>query len=248
MGIYVRVVLGLLALAAFATPALAQGTYVSASVTGDITRFSRSTSDGGTDLSGSGEAIGFALRLGTPIGASWGVEAEFARPSEIRQDGQPDFITLPTSLTWVSTAPSGSVASNPAGNTVSGLYDLFPFGYRFKTSRRTTTFSTSAWARQTFTSRVSLVYLGGLGFARTSHTSEVTFDFDIGPIPVLPGIRPTILPPRQTKFVQYGVHPLAGLDARIGLTDHVELVPAVRLMGLESGWLFRPSVGLGWVF
>jgi hypothetical protein len=39
-----------------------------------------------------------------------------------------------------------------------------------------------------------------------------------------------------------------GFEACIGLTEHVNLVPGVRLHGLENGWLLRPAVGLEWEF
>jgi hypothetical protein len=245
MGTNLKTICGLLAALAIATPAVAQGTYVSASLVGDIARFSHVKTDGGTDFSGGGEAIGFALRLGTPIGSNWGVEAEFARPSEITQEGQPGYIPLVTSaFSW-----SSSTIVPGAGPTVVSPIDTFPFGYNVKTSQRLTTFSTSAWVRQTFTDRVALVYLGGLGFLRTTQRSEVTFTFPPRLTPSLPGVAPTILPPQSiSEFVDYGVRPLVGVDARIGLTEHVELVPSLRLTGLQSGWLIRPSVGLGWTF
>jgi hypothetical protein len=232
------VVFLLSALSLFSPAAFAQGTYVSASVVGDISRFSRAASDTSPDFSGSGEAIGFALRLGTPIGANWGVEAEFARPSEVRQEGQPDFAL---DYDFYTIVPPLGIPTIPV--------DQLLFGYGLKTWQRTTTFSTNAWVRQEFSNRVSLVYLGGLAFARTVRRSELTF-LQL-PIPVFPGIPPRapILPPSQsTEFVQYGAHPLVGAEARIGLTGQVELVPGVRLLGLDNGWLLRPSVGLGWTF
>src|SRR5688500_5865962 len=83
-----------LAVISAAMPAFAQSTYVSASVTGDIVRFSGSEVAGINGTPGSGEAIGFALRVGTPLGTAWGVEAEFARPSEITTESRPDVIPL----------------------------------------------------------------------------------------------------------------------------------------------------------
>jgi hypothetical protein len=221
-------------LALLAGSASAQGTYVSASVVTDISRFSRATSEGSPDFSGGGEAIGFALRLGTPVGASWGVEAEFARPSEIQQDDQVDFITLGRSVTFL---PSfGELPIDP-----------LVFGYRLKTRQRTTTFSSSVWVRQELSNRLSLVYLGGLGFARTMQSSELMLPPVTTTFPGIP--RASLLPPsRTTQAVEYGVHPLAGFEARIGLAGHVELVPGVRLLGLNNGWLVRPSVGLAWTF
>jgi hypothetical protein len=240
-----KTIRGLLAILAMATPAAAQGTYVSASLVGDIARFSHAETDGGADFSGSGEALGFALRLGTPIGSTWGVEAEFARPAEITQEGQPLFLPLASSgFSW----SSSTIVPGATGPTLLSPIDIFPFGYTVRTSHRTTTFSTSAWVRQTFTNRIALVYLGGMAFVRTTQRTEASFLPRLTPFPEL-GLLPTILPPRSTtEFVDYGVRPLAGVDARIGLAEHVELVPSVRLTGLQNGWLIRPSIGLGWTF
>jgi hypothetical protein len=80
-----------------------------------------------------------------------------------------------------------------------------------------------------------------MGFYRATYESQSRFD-------ILPaGITiPIVLP--SIKTVTYGVRPLAGFEARIKLTDQVDLVPGVRLHGLESAWLLRPAVGLAWNF
>src|SRR5687768_18253330 len=55
-------------------------------------------------------------------------------------------------------------------------------------------------------------------------------------LPTVPGLsRPTILPPSQ-RFagVFYDVHPVVGVEGRIGLTDRIELVPGVRLTRSEE--------------
>jgi hypothetical protein len=90
---------------------------------------------------------------------------------------------------------------------------------------------------------MSLVYLGGVGFHRT--TSEVTVTFEPGPVRI--GL-PIVLPPTVTNSTNYDVGPFAGMEGRIGLTDHAHLIAGVRLHGINGGWLFRPSVGLGWNF
>lgn len=59
--------------------AFAQSAYVGAWVFADVVRSSGTTSVVGSD-SGNGEAIGFTVRVGTPLGSTWGVDAEFARP------------------------------------------------------------------------------------------------------------------------------------------------------------------------
>jgi len=214
----------------------AQGAYVSASLVGDVVRLSHAERLGTGGAAGSGEALGFALRLGTELGSVWGVEVEFARPSEIESQWAPDVVPLVPAL-QVVTSDGG------AGTVLPGVDLLFPsFRYQIRTKQRNTTLSTAVWARQELSPRVSLVYVGGVGFHRTSREVEVAFD----PIPLLP--IPVIYPPTLTEAVTYRAGPLAGIEARISLTDQVQLVPGVRLHGLEGGWLVRSSVGLGWSF
>jgi hypothetical protein len=42
------------------------------------------------------------------------------------------------------------------------------------------------------------------------------------------------------------------MEARVRLTEHVRLVPSLRLQGLNgqtgNGWLLRAGMGLGWSF
>src|SRR5687768_10901617 len=95
----------LLLLLASAVSGFAQGTYVSASFFGDFVR-STHTESSGLPLSGAGgEAVGVALRVGTPLGAVWGVEAEFARPSEIEDETQPQLLPF-ASLRFTETSPA----------------------------------------------------------------------------------------------------------------------------------------------
>lgn len=211
--------------------ARAQGSYVSASLTGDIMRFSGALVAADADLSANGEAIGFALRAGVPIGASWGVEAEFARSAEIRREAQ------------LSAIPYTALRLDPGFQVIAPL----PLAYRVETAQRLSMFSASAWVRQQFTRRVSMVYLGGLAFTRSRHDADLSYvPIPIGAIGVT---RPGILPAGQTsRTVDYGTHPVVGAEARIAMTDHVELVPGIRLAGLSGGWLVRPAVGIGWTF
>jgi hypothetical protein len=228
----------IVALLAVAQSVHAQGAYVSASLSGDVVR-QNSVTSAGTDQSSDGEAIGFALRVGTEVGRRWGVELEFARPSAITNDFSPGIVPL-----------AAAVGTLPAGFAVSGItsFDpnssaIFPtFSYRFRTTQRNTMLSSAVWARQEISPRVSLVYLGGVGFHRK--TSEMTLTFE----PRLPIGIPIVFPPSVTNSTTYDVGPFAGMEARIGLTAHAQLVPGIRLHGIQGGWLFRPSVGLGWNF
>src|SRR5215208_6754855 len=90
------VAVGVLLLLALVQPAAAQSGYVSASLSGDVARFSHAESSLSDDDSGSGEALSFALRVGTGIGERWGVELEFARPQEIEREMTQDFRILST--------------------------------------------------------------------------------------------------------------------------------------------------------
>jgi hypothetical protein len=96
--------------------------------------------------------------------------------------------------------------------------------------------------KQDLSERVALVYLAGMGFYRATYESELRFDI------LPPGITIPVVLPSRSKTVTYGVRPLAGFEARIGLSDQVDLVPGVRLHGLESAWLLRPAIALVWNF
>jgi hypothetical protein len=230
--------LSLVLLGAFSAPAHAQGAYVSASLIGDVVRNTHSEVSGNADGSRGGEAIGFALRAGTEVASIFGVEVEFARPSVIESEWSPEVIPLADAGLTIVTS-GGTILPDP------GL--VFPvFRYQIRTTQRYTTLSTMLSARQDLSESVSLVYLGGVSFQRT--TQEIEFEFQPLPTP-LPGLTfPTIYPLPTTETVSYRAGPVAGVEARIWLTDQVQLVPGVRLHGLDGGWLVRSSVGLGWTF
>src|SRR4030095_2427925 len=226
--------LALLMIAGLATPAGAQG-YVAASVLGDIARFNEYDSGSG-DTSGNGEAVGFALRLGSALGSRWGVELEFARPSEIETEFSPLYIPLLT-----TTVTTGSVPPSVGSPLVPEVILLY--WIRTEARRRNTTLSTSVWIGQPVTKRFALKYLAGIAFGRTSQDIDIVYE----PIPRL---APVITVPTRasTSATTYDVGPLVGVEGEIGLTEHVQLIPGFRLHGVEGGWLLRPSVGLGWTF
>ena len=101
--------------------------------------------------------------------------------------------------------------------------------------------------RQELSPKVSLAYIGGAGFHRNERELELEFQPFIPinfPIPIpIPPIAPTI-----SESVQYDVRPFVGIESRIGLTEHTQLVPGIRLYGVDGGWLLRPAVAFGWVF
>jgi hypothetical protein len=222
-----------------APPAFAQGAYVGAFLVGEIVRLDQY--DSRAEDSGNGESFGFALRLGSPIGAKWGVELEFVRPGEITSDQVPQILPAIYQLTAVPSIP---------GLPNQGNYDplIFPpISYEFRSTQRRSTLSTSLWVRQEISSRVSMVYLGGVAFGRTSNEVEITYT--LGRSTILPTILPLPpIPPLINESISYDVQPMVGVEGRIRLAGKVDLVPGLRLHGAQGGWLIRPAVGLSWNF
>lgn len=218
--------------------ASAQGAYVGAFLVGDIVRLDQY--DSRTGDSGSGEAFGFGLRLGTPLGAKWGAEVEFVRPGEITSDQTPEILPLPAAT------DIGRVLPNVPGLPTFDFYDplTFPaYSYRFRSTQRRTTVSPSLWVRQEISPRFSLAYLGGVAFGRTNSEVEVTYVISRPSILPIPPLAPTI-----TESITYDVQPMVGVEGRIRMAGKVDLVPALRLQGTSGGWLVRPAVGLAWAF
>src|SRR5262245_44535293 len=86
MGIRQRIGLAALLVTLGTGAASAQSPYAGAALVGDVLLSTHSESTFGGDAPEGGEAIGFALRVGTPLGAHWGVELEFTRPGEIETE------------------------------------------------------------------------------------------------------------------------------------------------------------------
>lgn len=218
-----------------APPAFAQGAYVGAFLVGEIVRLDQY--DSRAEDSGNGESFGFALRLGSPIGAKWGVELEFVRPGEITRTQVPQIFPAIYQLTAVPSIP---------GLPNQGQFDplIFPpISYEFRSTQRRSTLSTSLWVRQEISSRISMVYLGGVAFGRTSNEVEITYTFGRSTILPLPPI-PTL----TNESITYDVQPMVGVEGRIRMAGKVDLVPGLRLHGAQGGWLIRPAVGLSWNF
>ncbi|MGH9258033.1 MAG: outer membrane beta-barrel protein [Vicinamibacterales bacterium] len=211
-----------------AVPAFAQGPYVGASVGMDVSRFTHVEAAGFNDLDTGGEVLNFSLRVGTAVGERWGVELGFTRPNELERQSRRGF---PIPLLANALAPVGI-----------DIGVAFPIFDSTRVERRNSTLETLAWVAQPVGDRVDLVYLGGLAFNRITEDIRFQFTRRIAGIVV----------PNSTRTVTYNVGPVAGLDARIGLTDHVQLVPGVRLQTLggdgNQGWLVRTSAGLNWQF
>lgn len=220
-------ILAVLFMAMSPTAASAQAPYVGASLFGEIARTSHAEGMFESNT-GSGEALGFALKIGTPVGSTWGVELEFARPSAITNASDVFFPAFAAPLSPEQLAALGAVA--PA------IYPpIFPIPVALETRDRNTSLSAVLWALQTVTGRVALVYLGGVAFNRFEREFAYAFDF-----------APALF--SRSKSILYGTRPVVGFESWIGLTDRVTLMPGIRLQGIQDGWSVRPAIGIGWNF
>ena len=236
----------LLVVLSCAAPAFGQ-TYVSAALGAELSRSYESEAAGRTFSSGNGEVVSWALRAGTALGSRWGVELEFNRPGIVERNeaGLPIAVDIPLSARAVPQSPSG------AGSFVAGSFNSYPSASvisvaSVRTEQRNTTWNTSAWVGKSLGPRADLVFLAGIGFSRV----EQRTDYGFGGGLIQRGI--ITIPSSQTRAVNYGVGPLAGLEARIRMLDHLTFTPGMRVQSLgnnlASGLLLRPSVALGWSF
>jgi hypothetical protein len=221
------------AVLAWSAPAAAQPAYVAAGVGADIFRPRRVEARGLDDATSGGEAVAFSARVGTAMTDRWGVELEFTRARDIERELRRGF-PLP-------------LVARPVGGGVLVPDTVLPvFESTIRLSRSNATLDAVAWVAQPVGSRVDLVYLGGIAFTRAVERMQFAF----GPRGLL---SPTLVLPNSTRTTTYGAGPVAGLEARVRLTDHVLLVPGVRLHGIDGGsgtaaWLVRPAAALGWQF
>jgi hypothetical protein len=229
----------------FAASARAQSAYVAGTIGADISRVSHtdanfisSSPDGSETLSGS-------VRVGTAIGSNWGVELEFIQSAHSHEQVTP-FVSPLATTTSVATSisPTGVPSITIQGVTFSSASaNAIPIRFVQSDVRQShSDLDALIWARQAVSGSVDLVYLGGVAFSR--QRTEVTQNF-----PTILLLAP--LPPNsafRSTTISYGTRPLAGVEARIGFTSHVRLIPGVRLQGIADGWLLRPYVGLGWFF
>ena len=136
-----------------AAPGFAQGTTISASLTGDVARFSRTETRPAptVDLSAlDGEAIGFNAAVGRAIGERWGVAVEFGRTGKIesRQDVEFD----PRISARPSLVPPG--------------IPIPDFSFVSTSEVQVTTISALGWVSHDAGSRVELAYGAGITFGR----------------------------------------------------------------------------------
>ncbi len=217
----------------FSAPALAQSPYVAGAIGADVSRSSHGDSGFFPSPSNSAEVLSGALRVGTSIDRLWGVELEYVRSGR-SSDETPIFNPL---------AQVGSTSVNLAQllpGVAPGIPIPFPFEYRSEVRRRHTSMNGVVWVRQPVGGAVDLVYLAGIAFTR--ERSDVTQN-------IIPVSRAIVAPaPIRSTFTEYATRPLVGMEARIGLTSRLRLVPGLRVQGLGDGWLVRPNVALGWFF
>ncbi len=237
----VRLVLTLLVVV-FAASARAQSAYVAGTIGADISRVSHtdanlyaSSPDGSETLSGS-------VRVGTTIGANWGVELEFVHSGRSHDQVTPSVSPL---ATITSTTPAQVITVPGISYTFTSTSpNVIPIRFVQSDIREShSDLDALMWVRQGVGGSVDLVYLGGVAFSR--QRTEISQNF-----PTIIGLLAP-LPPNsafRSTTISYGTRPLAGVEARIGLTSHVRLIPGVRLQGIADGWLIRPYVGLGWFF
>ena len=219
----------------------AQAPYVAATIGADVSRLSHSTSSLTRLPDGNSEVFSWSLRVGTPVGESWGVELEFVQSGRSRSEGPNGVVPLIPGTGTLTLIPG--VVTSTGGTIVSPQPNLpVPItGFQTDVRRTHSDLDTVAWVRQRAGGSIDLVYLGGVAFSR--QRLEITQTFPTLIALLAPGGGTF-----RTTTIDYGTRPLVGAEARIGLTEHVRLVPGIRVQGLSAGWLLRPYAGLGWVF
>lgn len=207
----------------------AQGPYVGASVLTDVVRTS-----GSNDFnSGSGEAVGGAVRVGACLGTQWGVDLEFARSGGIDVDPSFPILTSQTGgfVGGVPAAPSARLVISPS----------------FSGRQQLSTLTTTLFWRQDVGERFQLLYLGGVAFSRTVREFRLSFPPGFPTFPDGTDLRPPQL--IENESVAYDAGVVVGLDGSVGMTEHLRLVPGLRLLNATpAGWVIRPGVGLHWMF
>jgi hypothetical protein len=226
-----------------ASSAWAQGVYVGGAIAAEVVRTTSTKSGGTTYDNGSGEAFGGAIRVGTFITERMGVELEYFRPGGIESSSNgPIYLAAGSSggVTWSDLSPV------PPSLPPSTL--IYPSIISQTMHVRTSTTSALLTARQSISSRVDLVYLGGVGFSRVVREIEYGYGFPRIAAPV-GSVFPNGFSERTT---QYAAGPVVGVELRAGMTEHAQLVAGLRVhtlgQAVVDGWMLRPSVGLTWKF
>lgn len=94
--------------------------------------------------------------------------------------------------------------------------------------------------------RHALELLGGVGWV--ADETRVRYDFRIAG-PMVPGVQLSLpFPSSESRSTVYYTVAMAGADVKVGLTEHVAIVPNIRLFGASGGLSIRPGVGVRWTF
>ena len=227
----------------FASSVRAQSAYVAGTIGADVSRVSHTDSNFSSSSPDGSETLSGSVRVGTAVGASWGVELEFVQSAHSHDQVTPVVSPLATGNSVATT--TGVPTITIQGFTFSSASaNAIPIRFVQSDVRQShSDLDAVFWVRQGVGGSVDLVYLGGVAFAR--ERTEITQNF-----PTILGLLAP-LPPNsafRSTTISYGTRPLAGIEARIRFTSHVRLIPGVRLQGITEGWLLRPYVGLGWFF
>jgi len=214
----------------------AQSAYVGGAIAAEVVRTSSTKSGGTTYDSGSGEAFGGAIRVGTFLTEHVGLELEYFRPGEIDSDaGGPIYLAA---------SERAALSSGIGGPYLPDT--TFPSIISQSMRVRTSTTSALLTARQRLGGRIELVYLGGVGFSRV--VREIEYGFPRLALPVAPAFPVSY----STRTTQYAAGPVVGIEMRAGMTDHAQIVAGLRVhtlgQSVVDGWMIRPHVGLAWTF
>jgi hypothetical protein len=214
------------------TPAFAQAPYVSVSLGADVQQLSHVEGGVSSRAVPDGATLSWALRVGTSIEDRWGVELEHVRAAETEKE-----IDYTPGVSWLDFDVLTSGTSLP---TVPAIPRTV-FSQRATTRRQQASIAPLAWIRTEISDAIGVVFLGGVAFNRTRSETDFTID-------VPPNLLPFITVPADSTTVLFSTSAIAGVEARVRLTEHVRLVPGVRIQGVSGGWIVRPAVGLGWQF
>jgi hypothetical protein len=208
---------------------------ITASLTGDITRFSHADASGivaglfaETPLDG--ETIGFTVGAGRAIGEAWGVAFEFGRTGEIESRSVQD-------IDW-------RLATGPIRLPPPDFPVPIDVSFESRAELRLTMFSALAWVKHQAGSRVELTYTGGLSFVRSDSSRQFTITD--------PRLLAIWALPAATEVTEHRAAPVVGMDAAIAFTDHTALTAGIRATAIQvsgtPGWLVRPGIGVRWRF
>ncbi|HEY6361557.1 MAG TPA: hypothetical protein VIX63_10665 [Vicinamibacterales bacterium] len=232
----------LLALSLWASPTFAQ-VYIGGAVGLDTTLVTSFESAGALQPDRGGTTPALAVRAGIALGQRWGAEVEVAHAFTIERSDTSDGSILaagaraPVRITWTSVGDFGIDAFPPI---------RFAPTFHIESEQQLTAVNALAWVSYAMSSRIDLVLAAGAAFNRTSVEQRVRFEPVL--LPGFPAGLPIDLFAPSMRVVNYGVGPVVGVETRIGLGDHLRVVPALRMSTAFSGWSVRPTVGVAWMF